>query len=368
VTGSSLRVLVLGGTGFIGPHFVQAALDRGHQVATFTRGLAGGPVPDGVERLAGDRVADLRSITDRTWDAVIDLATLVPSWVRRLGEALHGRVGHYTFISTHYVYRALEPGETATEDTPVRDYSGARDPFELESSADAGDHYGALKVLCEREAELWFPNRVAIQRPCYIVGPGDPQPFLAYLPLRIARGGEMLMPGEPTNEVQFVDVRDLADFAIREAETGGTGVFNMAGPTDRTSIGDLLAAAGVVAGMAPDVVWVPSGWLAARDAAYWRKPLFWSPDGMSAWVTPTSSARALARGGSFRPILESLTMCFEDARSLPRGIDEPQELYVTDADGRLAAERVEWTAYLRREGETIDDWRAALRTSERVGG
>jgi 2'-hydroxyisoflavone reductase len=334
---SALRVLVLGGTGFIGPRFVEAALERGHRVAVFNRGGANDRVPTEVERLTGDRATDLDAIAERDWDAVIDLAAFVPRWVRFLGERLEGRVGHYTFISTHYVYQPPAPAEPATEDTPVREYGGPGDPFALESLAQAPTEYGSLKVLCEREAERWFPGRVLIERPGYIVGPGDPQPFLSYLPMRMARGGEMLMPGSPETEVQFVDVRDLAEFAIHQAESGGTGVYNMAGPTGRTTVGELLEVAAEVAGVSPTVTWVPSDWLAARDAASWMKPLFWSPDGISAWVTPTANARALAAGATFRPRAESVATVHADARAT---VDESA-----------------WDLLLELERETLAAWR-----------
>lgn len=354
---SGLRVLILGGTGFIGPRFVTAALERGHQVSVFNRGRANDRLPDDVEQLVGDRVTDLGAIAGRNWDAVMDLAAFVPGWVRRLGEVLSGRVGHYTFISTHYVYQPPTTGAGVIEDMPVRDYTGESDPFELESLED-GRQYGALKVLSEHEAERWFPGRVLVLRPGYITGPGDPQPFLSYLPLRMERGGEMLVPGDPSTEVQFVDSRDLAEFAIRQAEVGGTGTFNMAGPRDRTSIATLLDASADVTGTRPESVWMPSSWLASRDAAYWLKPLFWSPDGISAWVTPTANDKARAAGATFRPISETLAVVYADAKQTAPERDGAQHLTVTDASGARRSEAVPWDDYLEREREAIAAWRA----------
>jgi nucleoside-diphosphate-sugar epimerase len=177
-----LRVLILGGTGNIGPYHVRAAVARGHHVSVFSRGRSAAELPSGVEHLVGDRDGDLNSIHGRDWDAVLDIATFGPGWVRTLGEALKGRVGHYTFISTVSVYDNPAANKITDEASRVLAYQGSADPY---SVIREGQDYGALKVLCEREAESQFPGAALVIRPGYIAGPGDTHPPLPYWLLRM---------------------------------------------------------------------------------------------------------------------------------------------------------------------------------------
>jgi len=306
-----LRVLILGGTGFIGPHFVRAALDRGHTVSVFNRGKSDHQLPLSVERLIGDRNGDLAAIANRDWDAVFDMAAYVPKWVRSLGKALDGRVNHYTFISTIMAYRSLIG---ANEQSALETYSGTEDPYSLETP---GNHYGAMKVLCEREAEAQFPGRTLVVRPATIVGPGEMAGAFSYLVARIERGGEILAAGEPSAPVQLIDVRDLAEWTVRLAERGQTGSFTASGPVERLSWSELLGGVRAAFSVATHLTWVPSSWITERGVGPFSSLLFWPsqvglPGSMELNVT-----KAVTHGLSFRPLNATVVDTSTWYRSLP---------------------------------------------------
>lgn len=255
-----VRVLIFGGTGYIGPHFVRAAVERGHQVSVFTRGKTQADLPPNVERLFGDRDSDLDSIKNRDWDIVFDLAVYGPNWVRTVGRALAGRIKHYTFISTAAVYQLPGPID---ETSAVQEYTGAGDPY---TGAPADDQYGPLKLLCEREAERQFPGKVLILRPGDIVGPGDNIGVFTYWPVR-QRGGELLVAGDPLARVQLIDVRDLADWAIAMAERAESGVFNAIGPALPIGWGEMLGAMRAPMTAPMKLTWVPTQWVLKQKVA-----------------------------------------------------------------------------------------------------
>ncbi|MEP6709305.1 MAG: NAD-dependent epimerase/dehydratase family protein [Verrucomicrobiota bacterium] len=214
-----LRILILGGTGFIGPYQVRYALSRGHKVTTFNRGKTHpGELPSEVEQLIGDRNGQLDALRDRQWDVVIDNPTTLPAWVRDAARILKGNIDRYVFISTISVYADTSNG--ADETAPLAKYDGA-DPFRetLEAMRASGfKTYGSLKALSEQETEKWFPGKTLIIRPGLIVGPRDETDRFTYWPVRIDRGGDVLAPGMPNDPVQFIDARDLAEWTIRMVE------------------------------------------------------------------------------------------------------------------------------------------------------
>jgi 2'-hydroxyisoflavone reductase len=200
-------ILVLGGTGFIGPHIVTAAVARGHTVTLFNRGKTHPGLFPGVEKLHGDRDGQLGALANRRWDAVIDPSGFVPRIVKLSAELLAPSVGHYVFISTISVYArldALNPDESVPVETIA-------DPTNEDTKA----NYGALKALCEQAAEAAMPGRVANIRPGLIIGPGDPSGRFTHWPTRLAAGGEVLAPGDGTTPVQYIDGRDLGSWLIR---------------------------------------------------------------------------------------------------------------------------------------------------------
>src|SRR5882672_106621 len=213
----SLRILILGGTGFTGPYQVRYALSRGHKVTTFNRGKSHpGELPSEVEQLIGDRNGQLDALKGREWDVVIDNPTTLPVWVRDAAQILKGHVERYVFISTISVYSdKSQPG--TDESGALQNYEGADAMSETPETLLASNArlYGPLKVKSEREVEKWFSDQALIIRPGLIVGPGDETDRFTYWPLRVALGGEVLAPGEASDPVQFTDVRDLAEWTIR---------------------------------------------------------------------------------------------------------------------------------------------------------
>src|ERR1700680_3656687 len=237
----SLRILILGGTGFTGPCQVRYALARGHKVTTFNRGKTHpGELPTEVEQLVGDRNGKLDALRNRQWDVVIDNPTTLPIWVRDAAQILKGNVERYAFISTISVYADTSKG--VDENAPLTKYDGP-DPFKetLEAMKASGyKTYGPLKALSEKEAEKWFPGKSLIIRPGLIVGPRDETDRFTYWPVRIDRGGEVLAPGNPEDPVQFIDGRDLGEWTIRMVENREPGIYNATGPAKPLGIGGML--------------------------------------------------------------------------------------------------------------------------------
>src|SRR5437868_4034684 len=237
----SLRILILGGTGFTGPYQVRYALSRGHKVTTFNRGKTHpGELPNEVEQLIGDRNGQLDALKDRHWDVAIDNPTTLPEWVRDAGQILKGSVERYVFISTISVY--ADTSKPVDQNSPLAEYRGT-DPMKetMKNVVDSKFQlYGPLKALSEKEAEKWFPGKTLIIRPGLIVGPGDETDRFTYWPVRIDRSSEVLAPGERDDPVQFIDARDLAEWTIRLVENGETGVYNQTGPEKQLSIGDMI--------------------------------------------------------------------------------------------------------------------------------
>src|SRR5712691_11714623 len=237
-TPTPMRILILGGTGFIGPYQVQYALSRGHKVTTFNRGKTRkNELPEGVEQMIGDRNGQLDALKNRQWDVVIDNPTTLPAWVRDAAQILKANVERYVFISTISVYGEVKQG--VDESAPVAKYEGP-DPYKetLEAMKAGGfKTYGPLKALSERETDKWFPGKALIIRPGLIVGPHDETDRFTYWPVRIDRGGEVLAPGTPSASVQFIDARDLAEWTIRMVENRETGIYNATGPAKPLGIG-----------------------------------------------------------------------------------------------------------------------------------
>lgn len=326
-----LRILILGGTGFTGPHQVNYATSRGHQVTVFNRGRRQADIPASVEHLTGDRNAPdgVKALEgSRTWDVVIDVPTTNPRWVRDAARVLAGRANQYIFISTISTYAGFEKA-WMDESAPLAKYTGEKDPFALTPEEVGGPGlYGALKVLSEQEAEEWFPGKTTIVRPGLIVGPGDPSNRFTYWPVRLARGGDVLAPGDGTDPVQIVDARDLAEWVIRLAEDRVTGIYNATGPRSPLTMGEMLA--GIRAAITGDLdvrfTWVPSSVLAEHKVNGWSDMPVWVPsekdnDGWSR----VSIARALSKGLTFRPLADTARATLdwhetrpEADRSIPR--------------------------------------------------
>jgi 2'-hydroxyisoflavone reductase len=296
-----MRILILGGTGFIGPYQVRYAVARGHTVTVFNRGRRQADLPSQVEHLEGDRNGQLDALKGRQWDVVIDNPTTLPKWVRDVGPILKDNAKHYIFISTISVYAPF--GRSGADETsPVLKYTGA-DPF-AESKV-SNELYGPLKAISEQEAERWFPGHTTVIRPGLIVGPEDPTDRFSYWPVRISRGGEVLAPGDGSDPVQVIDARDLSEWTIRMAEQRAAGVYNATGGAKPyTMRGQLETIRDAVArGTDTKLTWVPTAFLDEQKVQPWSEMPTWVPNaGDEKGFAEVSVARAVSKGLTFRPL------------------------------------------------------------------
>jgi 2'-hydroxyisoflavone reductase len=316
-----LRILILGGTGFTGPFQIQYALKRGHKITTFNRGKTHpGETPEGVEQLIGDRNGQLDALKNRQWDVVIDNPTSAPVWVRDAAQILKGNVDRYVFISTISVYAdTSKPG--TDESAPLAKYTGPDAMKESRESIIASKFalYGPLKALSEQEAEKWFPKKTLIIRPGLIVGPRDETDRFTYWPMRVDRGGEVLAPGAPSDPVQFIDGRDLAEWTIRMVENGETGIYNATGPVKQLGIGDMLETVKSALSSSAKFTWVNADFLEAQKVAPWSDmPVWIPPRGEEAGGNQISNKRALDKGLTFRPLAETARDTLAWFKTLPQ--------------------------------------------------
>jgi 2'-hydroxyisoflavone reductase len=299
----AVRVLVLGGTVFVGRHVVETALARGDEVTILNRGVHPDPLPLEVERLVGDRDGDLSALAGRQWDSVVDTSGYFPRQVRATGEALAaGRVGHYTFVSSASVYADHSRAGTG-EGAPLN-----RVPEDAPEKLSTPELYGGWKALSEGAAEEALPGRVLTVRAGLIVGPYDPTNRFTYWVTRLARGGEALAPEPRSQPVQLVDVRDLAAWILRSAETGVTGVLNATGPTSPLTLGELLERVRDALGGRAELVWADERFLVdAGVRPFTDLPLWLAPnvDPDRAGFLALDISRALAAGLRFRPLEET---------------------------------------------------------------
>ena len=315
-----LKILILGGTGFTGPFQVRYALSRGHAVTVFNRGKTHpGELPKAAEQLLGDRNDQLDALKGRKWDVVIDNPTTLPVWVRDAAQILQGNVDRYVFISTISVFADVsKPG--TDENGPLAKYAGADAMKETVATLRASNYglYGPLKVLSEQEAEKWFPGKALVIRPGLIVGPGDETDRFTYWPVRVARGGEVLAPGDGNDPVQFIDARDLSEWTIRMVEQGTVGTYNATGPKQKLTMRKMLDGIKQATKSDARFTWAKAEFLAAQKVWAWSDMPVWIPaEGEHLGFSRISNARALGKGLTFRSIGDSTNATLEWFRKQP---------------------------------------------------
>jgi len=298
-----MKVLVLGGTRFLGRALVDAVLEQGHEPTLFNRGVTQPELFPDVERLRGNRSADLSALEGREWDIVLDVAAYFPHEAQRSVEALRGRVDRYVFVSSVSVY--------ADHSVPQVEGATVAELGPEDETDDGPETYGARKAACERIVDAAFGDSALVVRPGLIAGPHDPTGRFTYWPHRVARGGDVLAPASPAYAVQFIDVRDLADWIVHATADGLGGTFNATGET--MPLGHLLTECIRVTRSDARLVWVPSERLADAGAEEWMGVPLWivSPGWEAVNRVPVS--KALAAGLTLRPLEETILGALHDA-------------------------------------------------------
>jgi 2'-hydroxyisoflavone reductase len=332
-------LLILGGTGFIGPHLTHEALRRGWKVTHFNRGKHNADVAPGVETLIGDRAGQLDALRGRRWDAVIDDTGYIPKFVKQSAELLAPLTEYCLFISSISAYASFAKPNDESSATALL----ANPDDEIVTD----DTYGPMKALCERYTQDAFGSRACIVRPGYIVGPLDPTDRFTYWPVSAARGGEMLAPGTPRDPIQIIDVRDLAVWLMRLVAARTSGVFNAVSPVGAFTMGELISACQHAAPRAGTrVTWVPEEFLLQHWTAAQVDLPPWSPmQGDTAANSLTSGARARKAGLRTRSLRHTVADTLAWFKSLPAERQAKQHLLIEPA----------------REAETLKSWYASSR-------
>lgn len=300
-----LKILILGGTTFLGPHLVQELQQHGHEVTIFTRGNQSSKFSN-VEELQGDRDGDLKALENRNWDAIIDTSGHLPRLVRESSKLLANSTDHYTFISTIGVYQDFYK-QQIDENYPVA-------KLENENIEEITEkNYGALKAACEEVVQSYFPNRCLIIRPGLIAGPLDPTGRFAYWPTRVKKGGEILAPGSPNQLLQVIDVRDLAKWIVTMVEQQATGIYNLTGPAKPMNFKQLLKECQDVTCSNATLTWVDEDFLIEHQIQDWVEiPLWLSYKRNMPGFLNVSIEKALKAGLTLRPISETIKAVLDE--------------------------------------------------------
>lgn len=317
-----MKILIIGGTIFLGKHIVKIAQERGHEVVLFNRGKHNQELFPEIEKIRGDRLSDLELLRDRTFDSVIDTCGYFPRAVRMSAEFMRNKAKHYTFISSISVYKEFdvkglnEDSATAVlEDETVEEVTG--------------ETYGALKRLCEIAAEEVFGADALNIRPGLIVGEDDPSDRFTYWVSRIAKGGEIAVPDSFGRAVQFIDVKDLAAFTLDMIEKGAGGIYNATGPEKELSFGEFLKACRKVAGTDPEFIRMSEEFILENNIAPYTELPLWVPESWSG-TDNVDISKALKTGLKIRPLTKTIadTLLFDRARighTLRSGLSSEKE-------------------------------------------
>ncbi len=339
-----LKILVLGGTSFIGPHQVRYALDRGHEVTLFNRGRTNPHLFPDVEKLVGDRNGDLRALEGRSWDVVVDNSAINPRWVELSADLLKDSCERYVFVSTRSVY-ANYARVPMTARAPVHTFESTGVSRDAERFP-----YGLAKALAEKACRSAFGNeRSLVFRPGLIIGPGDATDRFTYWPVRIFRGGEVLAPGDGTDPIQIIDVRDFGEWLVRMAEAGDSGTFNVVGPRTPRPVSELLYGIRACTTAETTFTWVDSDFLINAGLLPYRELPVWRPaEGDFAGFARFDLTPEVEKGLTFRSLADTTQATLEYYFSR-----EPDAL---EKGSPLRA-----GTSLEREREVLDLWRAFRR-------
>ncbi|TJY41271.1 NAD-dependent epimerase/dehydratase family protein [Cohnella pontilimi] len=304
-----MKILMLGGTRFIGKTIVETATARGHEVTLFNRGNRPEMFP-GLEQLTGDRETNLEALEGRTWDAVIDTCGYVPRIVAQSVRLLRQQTEHYTFISTLNVYDHTVPG--------VMDETHPTARWEDESVEEISQVYGPMKARCEETVREHYPDRGLIVRCGLVAGPGDHTDRLTYWPHRIGRGGEVLAPGDPNAPIQFIDVRDLSEWIVRMVEARQHGTYNATGPEKSITVGGFLEQCVEGIGSGARLTWVDDDFLLRHEVGSWIEMPLWIPrkEKIDALMSLNVS-KAQQAGLTYRPLRQTIQDILAWDRSRP---------------------------------------------------
>ncbi|QRN83374.1 NAD-dependent epimerase/dehydratase family protein [Chloroflexota bacterium] len=307
-----MKILILGGKRFLGIALVEAMLKAGHTPTLFNRGITNPDLFPDVKTLIGDREKDLSAFKRRKWDAVIDTSGFLPRVVRESAKMLSNRCGTYVFISTVSVYKNFRNPDIQVnyplaelEDPTDEDYTGAS--------------YGPLKALCEYEIQQNFKGNLIVIRPGLIVGPNDPTDRFNYWPWRVAQGGKVLSPGPPSADLQFIDVRDLANFILTLIEHNAKGVYNAVGPKNPANFGSLLVACREAAGSDASFIWADEHFLLGEKVKPWVDLPLWLPNSDPNFIgfNSINNANAVKAGLTFKPLSETVSDTLDWIKTRP---------------------------------------------------
>ncbi len=306
-----MKILILGGTKFLGRYLVDAALAGRHEVTLFNRGKTNPTLFPNIETIIGDRENDIEKLSGREWDALIDVAGYVPRIVRLAAQSLERAVKRYVYISSVSAYAGFQK-VGINESDPV----GKLEDETVEEIT--GETYGPLKALCEKTVQEIYGDRALIVRPGLIAGPYDPTDRFTYWPMRVKRGGDMITPDTPDTPIQIIDVRDLAAFIIKLVEDNASGIYNATGPDYELSLGEMLDACKRVTGSVAAFHWTSVEFLKEHEVEPWSDMPVWIPDTEEdAGFSRVDVSKAISAGLKFRPLEDTIrdTIAWADMRS-----------------------------------------------------
>ena len=297
-----MKILIIGGTRFIGRHLVTSARARGHEVTLFNRGKSNPGLFRRIQNIRGDREKDLDQLSGQ-WDAVIDTCGYLPRIVRLSAEALKEKVSRYVFISSVSVYANFSK-------VGIKESDAVGTLADESVEEITGETYGPLKALCEKAVQDVYGARSLIIRPGLIVGPHDPTDRFTYWPLRIAKGGDVLTPDRPDAMAQFIDARDLADFIIRLIDQNVSGTFNAVGYP--VTLNTIFETCKRISKSNANFKWAPIDFLEKNNVAPWSDMPIWVPEvGEDAGVSQVDVSKAVAAGLTFSPLTDTVKAIYD---------------------------------------------------------